>query len=258
VRLYIYVFLSFFLRLPPFAPLERHLESMLMERIEGLECATVRLRSSRFLFFFGLFRHVTVELRGLKVGGGMRFERLAAEGEDIRVRPWLTFFRGKARLGGAGELLWNFTLLEEDLEKYFTSKGPLLRGTKVKIEPERITLRRESTLAALAGLGSPLSLAGALHVKEDENIHLDLHQLSAFGFTPNRAFVQSALALINPIVKSVVINRMLKRVSIDMLEGFSLHNTFREIRLEDGHVEIYSEMLVFKSEIKEKEETQEN
>jgi hypothetical protein len=172
---------------------------------------------------------------------------LSANGEDIHLFPWLTYILDKPKLRSAGEIFWSLTISAEDLEKFLAGKGPLLRGTKATIDDERITLSRGHGLAgALFDIREPLSLAGKLEVRPDSNIHLDLHQLKAFGISPGRVLVQPMLALINPIVRSADLNRMLKKISIDMLEGFTLHNRFREIKLSTGFAEIHSEMFALK------------
>lgn len=248
MRLYLYVILSFFLRLPTYAPLERELERMLMESVPGLDEAKVSLRTPRWKFLFmGLFERVNVELRGLEVGGGLRLDRMCAAGQYVRVFPWLTFFLGHARLRSAGEIIWNFSIGQEDLEKFFAGKGPILRGTKVSITPECITLRRGMGLAgALLDIGEPLCLVGKLEVREDANIHLDLHQVKAFGISPGRSLLGPIMGLINPVVRSTDLNRTLKKISVDVLEGLVLHNRFMEISLYAGCAEVHSELFVMK------------
>lgn len=249
MRIYLYVILGFFLRLPKYAPIERELESRMMEKIPGLESARIAVYTKRLMFLLGRMKRLNVQLRGIIAGGGLRIECLTIEAEDLRIYPWLTFFMGRSKVRSAGEIQWNITIAQEDLEKFLASRGPLLRGTRVAITPERIELKRESGFtAALLDMKEPLFFAGGLEVR-GADIYLDLHEVRAFGINPGR-LLKPVLAHINPVLKAADLNRLLKNLSVDALEGLSLHNAFNEIRLYDGYAEVHSEMLVTKAKEK--------
>jgi len=260
MRIYLYVIFSFFLRLPAFAPIERELEKTLMEKVKGLEAASIKIRSGRLDFLRGKVKRLRVELHGLTVGNNLRVEHLVLEGEDLWVFPWLTFFLNKPRLRDAGEVYWCFTLQQNDLEKFVAGRGPLLRGARIDIDPEFITLYRESGLsAALFDIKQPLMLKGKLEVTPDSNIHLHLHEARALAFSIGRPLLASIHTLINPVVRAADINRMLRRVSVDALAGFGLHSEFKEIKLFNTYADIKGTLLLFKRKPKEeKEEKEEN
>ena len=257
MKIYLYVILSFFLRLPAFAPIERELEKTLMEKIKGLESASIKIRSGRLNFLLGKVKRLRVELHGLTVGNNLRVENLVLEGEDLWVFPWLTFILNKPRVRDAGEVHWCFTLQQNDLEKFIAGRGPLLRGARVDIDPEFITLYRESGLsAALFDIKQPLKLKGILEVRPDSNIHLLLHEVRALSFSAGRALLSTVHTLINPVVRAADVNRMLRRVSVDVLAGFGLHSEFKEIKLFNSYADIKGSLILFKR--KEKEQKEEN
>jgi hypothetical protein len=238
MRVYFYIIISAILGLEPFTPLERALEKKLLSKIGGLESARVRIEASRFRFIvFGLCGRVTVEMRGLRIGN-LRVESFRIESDRFRIAPFATFVLNRPRILNAGPTCWEMQVRDEDLESYFGDRGPLLRGVEVRIDPECVTMRRPSGLAALLGLGEPLSVCGRVVLGEKNELLLDLDHLQTFGIGPNRRLLNSALRIVNPILTSGEINRLLERAQIDPLERVALEASFEQIRMDTGHLDI--------------------
>jgi hypothetical protein len=245
VRIYLYVILSFFLRLPPFAPIEREIENRLREKSDTLEDLTLTIHATRWGFLCGRIRRLDVILHGINTAPGLRLDRFDVTAENVSVAPWQTFFRDNPVLRSVDEVNWTVTLREDDLERFFASRGPLLRGIKVSLSDEGIMLER--SLGGLAGalfdIHDPFRLGGRFHVQKS-NIHLDLHRLNAFGIAPNQTLLKTVLTLVNPVVRAADINRMLRRADIRVLQGHRIHNVFHEIRNQEGHAEIQGELII--------------
>ena len=245
MRIYIYVILSFFLRMPAFAPIERELERMILDKSEGLDFVRIRIHSTRWRFLLGRIRLLEVELEGLRIASGLRLERFRVEAHDLHVYPWQTYVRDDARLRSVDDVIWRLVLNQADLEKFFSGMGPLMRGTHVTITPEGISLDRGLGIAeALLDLKNPFKLAGRLEVREPD-IHLILHRVHALGFSPNQTILKTVLALVNPVVRAADINRMLRRADIRLLRDHKIHNEFRNIELRDQEAEILGELIIF-------------
>jgi hypothetical protein len=245
VRIYLYVILSYFLRLPPFAPIEREIENRLREKSETLEDISLTIHGTRWGFLRGRIQRLEVILHGLNTAPGLRLDRFDILAENVSVAPWQTFFRDNPVLRAVDSVTWTVTLREDDLERFFAARGPLLRGIKVSISEEGILLER--TLGGLAGalldIHDPFRLGGRFHVQKS-NIHLDLQRLNAFGLAPNQTLLKTVLTLINPVVRAADINRMLRRADIRVLRGHKLHNVFHDIRNSPGFAEIRGELMV--------------
>ena len=145
-------------------------------------------------------------------------------------------------LRGAGKTSWELRVLDEDLESFFDERGPMLRGTEVRIDPERVTLRRPSGLASLLSLREPLSLSGKLKLNEKKEVVLELEHLQSFGIAPGKPLMRTALSLINPILTSGDINRKLRSISAEPLRHVSLSTRFEELCMETGHMYVCGEI----------------
>lgn len=248
MRIYIYVIISWFLRLPAFAPIERHIEGILNEKIQGLEGASVRIHASRLAFLMGKAKLLEVELRGMTIVSGLRLDSFTVRAYNLHVYPWLTYAGNKPKIRSVGDVLWTVALKQEDLENFFATKGPVLRGMRVRINPECVLLERGLGFAGvLFGSATPFQLAGKLTVC-DPDIHLHLHALNAFGVSPGKAILKTVLALVNPVVKAADINRSLARADIEPLHGHTIRNRFFDIILNEGSAELHGELVIFKSE----------
>lgn len=253
MRIYLYVILSWFLRLPSFAPIEREMERMMLDPGENLEGARVRIEATRWQFLRGHIRRLEVELDGLRVASGLRLAHCVFEAHDLRVHPWATYVRDNPLLRNVDDVFWTLTLAQDDLEAFFTKLGPVLRGTRVRIEPDGITLERGLGIAAaLLDIKTPFKLAGRLEVRPPD-IHLDLHTMNAFGISPGASLLRTVLNLVNPVVRAADINRMLRRADIKLLRNHVIHNAFHDIELDDGEARIRGELIVFKPEVSKSE-----
>lgn len=239
MRVYFYVIISAILGLEPFTPIERALEKKLMARIADLEVVRIRIEASRFIFLlFGLCRRVTIEMRGLHIGGSLRLDVLMIVSESFRFAPFTTFILNTPSIISAGHTKWQTRILDEDLEEYFQSRGPLLRGIEVRIDPECVTLRRTSGLAALLTPREPLSIGGKLILSGEKDVLLDLEHIHAFGIGPNRPLLKTALKIVNPILTSNDLARLLSRAATGPLEKVRLKAAFENINMGAGYVDI--------------------
>jgi len=231
--------ISAILGLDPFAPIEQSLEKQLMEKIAGLESASVRITATRFGFIiFGYCRRVIVEMRGLPVNS-LRVDSFKIEAESFRFRPFHTFVLNRPRVVASGNVLWNLRVLDSDIEQFIDSRGPFLRGVEVKIEPEGVTLCRSSAIAAALNLKEPLSLGGRLALNHHKSVCLELDHLHTFGIGPGKRLLNSALNLVNPILTRSDINRILSRTQGGPLESVKLSAEFENICMESGHIDIH-------------------
>jgi hypothetical protein len=243
MRIYLYVIISAILGIEPFTPLERALEKKLMDRIAGLEVVRVRIQASRFLFLiFGLCKRVTIEMRGLRVES-LCLDAFSIESESFRLAPFMTFVLNNPRIISAGITKWDIRVLDKDLEEFFRSRGPILRGMEVRIDPECVTLRRSSDLTALLKLREPLSVCGKLILSEKKDVLLDIDHFSAFGIGPNRPLLKTALKIVNPILTSDDLTRFLSRATTGPLEKVKLKAAFENIKMDAGHVDISGEIF---------------
>lgn len=243
MRVYIYVLLSAFFGLSAFRPIERHLENRFKRKVEGLEDARVKIHATRLGFLFaGFIRKVTVELTGLRIAG-LRAELFRVEAEDVRIRTFYTFVRGRARIRNAGDTFWLLRILDEDLEDFFKTKGVLLGNIEVKIDEEWVTLRRTAGIAALLSLEA-FNLRGRLAISEQRDLLLELDHFSAFGISPGRPFRETVMGLANPLIKAVDINRLIKRNPVEVLENVKPHTTLEDIRLSPGRAEVLGEIVL--------------
>ncbi len=247
MRVYLYVLISALLRLDPFAPIERSLEQQLMDKITGLEAASITITASRLGFLlFGFCRRIVVEMRGLPVNA-LRVDSFKIEAESFRFRPFYTFVLNRPLVVACGDVLWNLRVLDSDIEHYIDSRGPFMKGVEVKIEPEVVTLRRSSSIAVALNLKEPLSLSGRLTLNQNRNVCLELDHLHTFGIGPGKRLLNTALNLINPILTRSDINRILSRTQDGPLESVKLSAEFENIYMDNGHIDIHGWIIAEKS-----------
>ena len=239
MRVYFYVLISALLGLDPFAPIEKSLEKRLMAGIAGLESAAVKFTATRLEFLFrGLCRGVVVEMRGLPTGA-VKIDSFRIEAGNFRFSPFFTFVRDQARVYGAEFANWTMRILDEDVQDYFASRGPLLRGVTVHIEPEAVTIRRASSIAEALNLREPLSICGCLVLDAHKNVALDLEHVKTFGIGPGRPLLHAALKLVNPILTASEINRILNKTEGGPLASVKLKAAFDNIRMDHGHIDLF-------------------
>lgn len=235
MRVYIYVLISFFLGLPPFQPLEREFERRLMESETPPESARVRIKGSRLAFLFlGFCRYLKVEIEGMKVAG-LRADKFTVEMSGVKFRPYSTFVLGKARLLGAEHIKWTIKLLDEDLERFLRKKTPVLSFIQVRIDEKSVSLHQPAGIVSFLSIPEAFTLKGRLVLNAKKDVLLDLDHFSAFGINPGKAFWATVMGVINPIIKSADINRLLSRNQIEALENAVPRTGFTEIILETGH-----------------------
>ncbi len=238
MRVYLYVILSFFLFLPAFRPIEKNLEEKMMDGIPGLESARVRIDAIRPAFLlFGYCRRVEIELRGLTIGG-LKTDYFYFDVNRIRIRPFMTFIRGVARVRSAGTTNWKLGITDAGLQDFLASRGPLLGSVVVKIEPTGITLHRPAGIARLLSIRETFTFCGKLCVSSRNNVRLELSRVSAFGFSPAQTVVRTIMSIANPIIKSEDINNMLQRNRIEVIEHHMPATKLQDIDIKDGTVEV--------------------
>jgi hypothetical protein len=252
MRIYFYSSVSWILGLDAFGPLERALEKKLW-KIEGLEGARVKIEGTRWgLMVQGWIKSLTVEMEGLRLGG-LRTKLFTIRAERQRIHPFLMFCRNRLKVREAGEAEWLLRIVDEDLDAFFASKGALWRYVRTMIADGRIQLRMESAVASMFGV-TPVSVLGALKLREDGHIDLELEDLRAFGINPGRALVSRFLEMVNPVIRTGAINRMLREHAPDMFEPFVLHNTIKGIELDAGEALVCGEIITFRREKKEQKD----
>lgn len=238
MRVYLYVILSFFLFLPAFRPIEKNLEEKMMNKIPGLESARVRIDALRLAFLvFGYCRRVEIELRGLTIGG-LKTEYFYFEINRLRIRPFMTFLKGTARVRGAGITNWKLGITDAGLQEFLGTRGPILRSVTVKMEPGGITLHRPAGIAKLFSIKETFTFCGKLCVSSRNNVRLELSRVSAFGFSPGQTVVQTIMSIANPIIKAEDINNLLQRNQIEVIENNIPSTKLQDIDLKDGAVEV--------------------
>lgn len=243
MRVYFYILISAILGLDPFAPIEKSLEKQLMDKIAGLESATVKFAASRFNFIFrGLCDKVIVEMRGLPTGA-IKLESFRIEVDNFRFSPFYTFVRNDARVYGAKIANWTIRILDEDIQDYILDRGPLMKGITVQIEPEAVTLRRSSAIAEALNLDDPFSMSGCLILDGDKNVALDLRHVKTFGIGPERPFLRVVLKLVNPILTSSEINKILNKTEGGPLASVKLKASFENICMDSGHIDLYGTII---------------
>ncbi len=243
MRVYFYVIISWIIGLDPYAPIEKSLEKRLMDAVPGIESAHIRISASRFMFLmFGKCRGVTVELRAARVSG-LRLDFFSFVSTGFRFNPFSTFFLNRPVILEAGDTEWTIRVLEEDLEDFLDTKGPLLKGAEVSITPERITLCRPSSLAALLHLKEPLSLSGRIAIDEKKCVVLDLSFVQSFGISPARPLLKTILNIVNPILTPGDVNRLLNKVESGPLSSVKLKALFEEILMLQNHILISGRLL---------------
>ncbi|MFA6449271.1 MAG: hypothetical protein WCX65_07390 [bacterium] len=238
MRVYFYVLISALLGLDPFAPIERSLEKQLRDKIAGLESAAVKISATRLGFLFlGICRSVTVEMSGLPTGA-IRIDSFKITAGKFRFSPFSTFVLNKPIVRGGGDTRWTIRLLAVDIQEYITSRGPFLRGVVVRIEPESVTLKRSSSIAAALSLKEPFSVSGCLALDAKNNVALDLEHLHSFGVGPGRPLLKTILRLVNPILTAADINRLLSKTQGGPLDSVKLTAAFEEICMDHGHIDL--------------------
>lgn len=251
LRVYLYVLISFFLGLPPFQPLEREFERRLMEGENPPESTRVRIKASRLGFLFlGICKYVKVDITGLKVPG-LRADRFTVEMRGLKFRPFSTFVLGKARLRDAEDIHWKIKLLDEDLERFLKKRSPVLSFIQVRIDEKCVSLHQPAGIAAIFAIPEAFTIKGRLELNEKKDVLLCLDHFSAFGVNPGKAFWSAVAGVVNPIIKSADINRMLARNQIEALENAKPQTGFSEIVLETGHAIISGKVFLVKTEAKQ-------
>jgi hypothetical protein len=238
MRVYFYVLISAILGLDPFAPIEHSLEKQLSEKIAGLDSVSIKICASRLAFLFlGICRTVTVEMRGLPTDA-LRIDSFRIVAEKFRFKPFSTFILNRPIVLG-GETKWNIRITDTDIQEYIVSRGPLLRGVTVHIEPEIVTLRRSSSIATALNMKEPLSVSGCLVLDDNKNVALDLEHFHSFGIGPGRTLLKSVLRLVNPILPASDINRLLNKPQDGPLESVKLTAAFENICMDHGHIDVH-------------------
>lgn len=210
------------------------------------ESARVRIKASRLGFLFlGHCRYVKVDISGLKVPG-LRADRFTVEMRSLKFRPFSTFVLGKARLRDADDIHWNIKLLDEDLERFLRKRSPVLSFIQVRIDEKCVSLHQPAGIVALLSIPEAFTLKGRLELNEKKDVLLCLDHFSAFGVNPGKAFWSAVTGMINPIIKSADINRMLARNQIEALENARPQTGFTEIILENGHALISGKVALVK------------
>lgn len=245
MRVYIYVLLSALLGLPPFRPIEKHIEKLLRGKVSGLEDVRVSIHATRIGFLFtGIIRRIEIELSGLEVKG-LRAEKFNIGACDVRFRPFDAFVRERMRVLAAGDINWLLRILEKDLEGFFNTQGILLNKMKVTIGDNIVSFRRSAGIAQLFSVDA-LALTGRLKLSEQRDVLLELDRVSAFGVSPGRPFRDAIMSLANPLLRAADINRLIKRNQIKMLENLKPHSVLEDIAITPGQVDISGELFLLK------------